>query len=313
MRKQAPVTILTGYLGAGKTTLLNRLVEAYPEKKFAVIENEFGDEGIDGELVKAEKGGLYELSNGCVCCDLSSDLVKALGDLMLSDFEYGHVLIEATGVADPAGIVATVSTETHISEFFKIDGVLALVDAEAFDLQLLNDPVAGRQVAFADFVLMNKCADVPAERLESLEKELKEMSPGAGLRRTDFARDVEGLLSLGSGKSRRLTDFLTENSGGHTNARSFSVVLDGSFNPTKLHYWLSGVLAFNDGLYRIKGVLDLAGSDRKAVLQSVMVKYSLVGGGMWKPEEKKTSKVVFIGRELDKEKLVEGLKSCMSD
>lgn len=194
--KRIPVTILTGFLGAGKTTLLNHLISSYPDKKIAIIENEFGQIGIDNDLVIRPENGIFELSNGCICCTLNDELVETLENLLNSQHSFNHLLIETTGIAEPDAIAAAFLATPDIQKTFKVDAVVCIADAHHVADILNEREEARKQLTFADFVVLNKASEVSPEYLESVKTLLHQVNPFAATEAADYCKIKTPVLSL---------------------------------------------------------------------------------------------------------------------
>jgi G3E family GTPase len=193
---RVPVTILTGFLGAGKTTLLNHLISSYPDKKIAIIENEFGEIGIDNELVIRPENGIFELSNGCICCTLNEELITTLENLLNSQHKFNHLLIETTGIAEPDAIAAAFLATPDIQRTFKVDAVVCIADAHHLTDILDEREEARKQLTFADFVVLNKASEVTPEYLQSVKTLLKQVNPFAAVEAADYCQIKTNVLEL---------------------------------------------------------------------------------------------------------------------
>ncbi len=343
-----PATILTGFLGAGKTTLLKRVLAENHGQKIAVIENEFGEENIDNDILVADSNEqIIQMSNGCVCCTIREDLRTTLADLALKkrkgELQFDRVVIETTGLADPGPVAQTFFMDDEIAETYLLDSVLTLVDAVHGDQQLDTRQEARRQIGFADQIFISKTDLVPADQTEALAHRIKHMNPRAPQRKVHFGEvpiaevfDLKG-FNLNA-KLEIDPEFL--NADGHEHhdhdhdhdhdhehgehcdhphhhahdddVKSFVFRSKKAFNPAKLEDFLGAIVqVYGPKLLRYKGVLNMKGSDRKVVFQGV---HQLMGsdlGPKWAPGEEKMSKMVFIGIDLPKEVLLQGLEQCL--
>ncbi len=311
-----PVTIITGFLGAGKTTLLNHLIAGHPEKKFAIIENEFGDIPIDQELVLNVRDGIFEMSNGCVCCSLNAEFGELLQKLIKSEYKFNHLLIETTGIAEPDGIAAAFVGDNR-SKRFVLDGTVCIADAHDVLRNLEERGEALKQVTFADAIILNK-ADLMAEnQLEEIEKTLRHYNPEAKMLRAAFCDVSENLLKLHAYDSNRLENALLKPAHHHHHHTHSEVVAHSfEFNepiiPQKFEHWIN-ILLFLSGyqIYRIKGILNFSGESRKIIFQSVRSNSKVDVGSIWMDGEIRKSRIVFIGVNVNKQPLEKGLRGCL--
>ena len=348
-----PATILTGFLGSGKTTLLKRVLTEAHGQKIAVIENEFGEENIDNDILVADsEEQIIQMSNGCICCTIREDLRATLADLAAKkrsgalDFE--RVVIETTGVADPGPVAQTFFMDDEIAEAYLLDAIVTLVDAK-HAAQQLNDRVeAQRQVGFADQIFISKADLVSPQELEALQHRLKHMNPRAPQRVVHFGEvPIKEVFDLrGFNLNAKLDidpDFLAadehdhdhhehdhDHHGAHCDhpshqhahghhhhhdddVKSFVYRATRPFSPAKLEDFLGAIVnVYGPRMLRYKGVLNMAGTERKVIFQGV---HQLMGsdlGPLWKPDEPRISKMVFIGIDLPRDILVQGLDQCLT-
>jgi len=341
-----PATILTGFLGSGKTTLLKRVLSEAHGQKIAVIENEFGEENIDNEiLVSDTTEQIIQMNNGCVCCTIREDLRTTLNDLAekrrKGELQFDRVVIETTGLADPGPVAQTFFMDDEIAESYLLDSVLTLVDAVHGDAQLNERQEARRQIGFADQIFISKSDLADAAKLEDLSHRIKHMNPRAPQRRVHFGEvPISEVFDLrGFNLNAKLDidpDFLkADEPHGHKHehkhdhehgedcdhphhhahdddVKSFVFKSNKAFNPAKLEDFLGAIVqVYGPKMLRYKGVLNMKGSDRKVIFQGV---HQLMGsdlGPKWAPGETKTSKMVFIGIDLPKDILLQGLEGCL--
>jgi G3E family GTPase len=343
-----PATILTGFLGSGKTTLLKRVLTEAHGQKIAVIENEFGDESIDNEiLVEDTQEQIIQLNNGCVCCTIREDLRSTLSTLAekkrKGELDFERVVIETTGLADPGPVAQTFFMDDEIAESYLLDSILTLVDAKHADQQLDTRQEARRQVGFADQIFISKTDLVDDDTVNALIHRVKHMNPRAPQRKVNFGEvPLSEVFDLkGFNLNAKLDidpDFL--NAGDHEHhdhdhehdhehdhgehcdhphhhhhdddVKSFVFRADKAFNPAKLEDFLGAIVqVYGPKMLRYKGVLNMKGSDRKVIFQGV---HQLMGsdlGPKWAPGEKKQSKMVFIGIDLPRDVLEQGLEQCL--
>ena len=194
-----PVTVLTGYLGSGKTTLLNHLLTSQHGKRIAVIENEFGEIGIDNHLVINADEEVFEMNNGCICCTVRGDLIRILGNLMRRRDRFDYILVETTGMADPGPVAQTFFVDSDMKERFRLDGIVTVVDAKHVWLHIDDSDEVREQIAFADVIMLNKCDLVPAGEIDRLENRIRSMNAIARIERTvNSVIDPEKLLDIGA-------------------------------------------------------------------------------------------------------------------
>jgi len=343
-----PATILTGFLGSGKTTLLKRVLTEAHGQKIAVIENEFGEENIDNEiLVQDAKEQIIQLNNGCVCCTIREDLRTTLADLAekkrKGEIDFDRVVIETTGLADPGPVAQTFFMDDEIAETYLLDSILTLVDAKHGDQQLDDRQEARRQVGFADQIFISKTDLVDDGTVEALIHRVKHMNPRAPQTKVNFGevaiKDVFDLKGFNLNAKLDIDpDFLKEDEHGHDHhghdhdhdhehgehcdhphhhahdddVKSFVFRADKAFDAGKLEDFLGAIVqVYGPKMLRYKGVLNMKGSDRKVIFQGV---HQLMGsdlGPKWAPGEKKGSKMVFIGIDLPQDILKQGLEQCL--
>ncbi len=318
-----PVTILTGFLGAGKTTLLNRILHEDHKHKIAVIENEYGEAGIDDELlVHSEAEQIVSLNNGCICCTIRGDLSRILTDLRRmkekGEAKFDWVVIETTGLADPGPVAQTFFMDDVVAAFFRLDGVITVVDALNGGDTLDRQPEAQAQVGFADRILLSKVDLAGEEKAAELKERLRAMNPHAEIREVNMGDcPVDVVINIaGFNISDVLTvapDFLTGSHHHHHSDEisSFLYESDKPFDPQRFeHYFMSLINVYGVDLLRYKGILYLKGADRKIVLQGVHMTCGTQAFGQWEGAPK--SQLVFIGRNLPKEALIKGLDACLA-
>ncbi len=322
--RHVPVTILTGFLGSGKTTLLNRILKEPHGYRIAVIENEFGEEGVDNELLLQDRDEqIVEMNNGCICCTVRGDLVRILGDLRrrrdAGEIAFDRVVIETTGMADPGPVAQTFFVDDDIADHYLLDAVITVVDAHHGDRQLDEHREAQEQVGFADRILLSKVDLVDDDGRERLTARLHRMNPRAPVRPVHFGdAPIDEILDIrGFNLNAALEidpQFLADDGHEHDDAvSSFVYRSSKAFDPTKLEDFLSGVIqVYGPDLLRYKGVLFMKGSDRQTVFQGVHMMMGADTGRRWQPGEKRGSRMVFIGRNLPQETIVKGLEQCLA-
>lgn len=319
-----PVTILTGFLGAGKTTLLNKLIKEYPEKKFAIIENEFGEVNIDSDLViGVEENNIFEMSNGCICCTLNDDLYKVLDNLLNSEKPFNHLIIESTGIADPTSIIHPFIVDYEIQLQFRLDSLICLVDSELIMDIIKDEQEALKQIALADVIILNKKGNVSAEFFAEVKNEVTSINTLAEIIETDFA-EFKGndLLNKQVLTPQNINEFFKkvfavkpENKLSDLHSKSMhahSFIIEGEMDYERFSLWMDYFLTFNqNSIYRIKGIFCFAEVPTKMIAQSVKTSFLMMEGEYWTNEEKRESKVVFIGKYLDAEVIEENLRSFL--
>ena len=328
-----PATILTGFLGSGKTTLLKRVLSEHHGQKIAVIENEFGEENIDSEiLVSDTQGQIIQMSNGCICCTIREDLRATLHDLAAKqrqgELDFERVVIETTGLADPGPVAQTFFMDDEMAESYLLDSILTLVDAKHASQQLTDRQEARRQVGFADQIFVSKTDLVSQDELDALMRRLKQMNPRAPRRSVHFGgvaiSDVFDLRGFNLKATLDVDpDFLKEEVHQPDRAdcthhrhdddvKSLVFRSDRAFDPAKLGDFLNAMVsAYGPRLLRYKGVLHMRGTERKVIFQGVHQLMSSDLGVAWADGETRTSKIVFIGIELPKDILLRSLEQCL--
>jgi len=312
-----PVTLLTGYLGAGKTTLLNRILTHEHGKKVAVIVNEFGDVGIDHQLIINADEEIFEMNNGCICCTVRGDLIRIIGNLMKRRDKFDHLVIETTGLADPAPVIQTFFMDEDVQAQTNLDSVVTVVDAKHI-WQHWEAEEAQEQIAFADVVLLNKTDLVTPEELDELERRIRGMNALAKIYRTRNAElEMDALLGIGAFDLNRALEidpeFLNETAHQHDETvGSVAIVESGELDGNKLNEWL-GQLLQNQGpdIFRMKGILTIAGEDQRFVFQGVHMLFDGRADRPWKPGETRKNELVFIGRNLNEAQLREDFRACL--
>lgn len=320
-----PVTILTGFLGSGKTTLLNRILKEQHGHQIAVIQNEFGDAGIDAEfLVQDANEQIIEMNNGCICCTVRGDMVRILGELQekreTKQLDFERIIIETTGMADPGPVAQTFFMAEEIGDYYLLDSIVTLVDAKHAGKQLDDFREAQEQVGFADRILLSKTDLISIEVKNKLIERLININPRAPIKQVHFGNTpIDDILDIRGFNLDAILEieprFLIETKHKHDDAvRSFVFRADTPFDGAKLEEFLSGMLQeYGQDLLRYKGVLWLAGNEQRVIFQGV---HMLMGGEIgksWGPEEKRESVMVFIGKDLSQELLMKGLQQCCID
>jgi len=318
-----PVTILTGFLGSGKTTLINRILKEQHGQRIAVIENEFGEAGVDNDILLSESGEqIIEMNNGCVCCTVRGDLIRILGELKerrdSGKLKFDRVIIETTGLADPGPVAQSFFIDEKIGNYYLLDSVLTLVDAVHAPKQLDEFREAQEQVGFADRILMSKTDLVSPAEQETLRRRLIKMNPRAPVKNVHFGiAPIEDILDIRgfnlNGILELDPDFLQDAEHDHDeHVSSFVFRSDEPFDSVKLEEFLSGVVQiYGPDLLRYKGLLYMKGNAHRVVFQGV---HMLMGGDLgrpWGKDEKRSSTMVFIGKKLPQDLFIKGLEKCL--
>jgi G3E family GTPase len=316
---QVPVTVLTGYLGAGKTTLLNRVLTEQHGKKYAVIVNEFGELGIDNELVVDAEEEVFEMNNGCICCTVRGDLIRIIEGLMKRKGRFDAILIETTGLADPAPVAQTFFVDDEVRSRTKLDSIVTVVDAKNFLQRLEDSHEAAEQVAFADIVLLNKIDLVSPDEAARVEARIRSINPMARLHKTDHcAMPVAEVLDRGAFDLSRILEiepnFLGEDTHEHDDAiTSVSLRATRPLDAEKFNAWISELLRVRGiDILRCKGILNLKNSPHRFVFQGVHMLMEGRAGKPWLDSETRESKFVLIGRNLGEASLRAEFEACLA-
>jgi G3E family GTPase len=312
-----PVTVLTGYLGAGKTTLLNHILTYEHGKKVAVIVNEFGEVGIDNQLVISADEEIFEMNNGCICCTVRGDLMRIIGNLLKRRDKFDHLVIETTGLADPAPVIQTFFVDEDMKSQLLLDAVVTVVDTKHIH-QHWDADEAQEQIAFADIVLLNKTDLVTLEELEDLEKRIRDMNAIAKIYRTKNSNiNMDQLLGIRAFDLEKALEidpqFLSEDAHQHDESvYSVAIVESGELDLDKLHSWMGELLQTQGtDIFRMKGILNVSEMDERVVFQGVHMLFDVTIDRPWKPEEIRKNELVFIGRNLDEKQLKEDFQECL--
>ncbi len=337
MPDKIPVTVLTGYLGAGKTTLLNRILSEPHGKKYAVIVNEFGEIGIDNELVVGADEEVFEMNNGCICCTVRGDLIRIIDGLLKRKSQFDGILVETTGLADPAPVAQTFFLDDTVSSRTALDAVVTVADAKWLKDRLKDAPEAKNQVGFADIILLNKTDLVSPEELRDVELRIRAINPYAKIHRTKRCEvPISSLLGQGAFDLQRILEIEPEFLGGdhqhdHNHGhdhhhhdgglkhyhdedmQSLSLRSDKPLDPEKFLPWINELVATEGPkILRCKGILSFRNDPQRFVLQGVHMVLDGDHQRDWKSDEKRESKLVFIGRELDTAAIEGGFLACIA-
>jgi G3E family GTPase len=339
MSDKIPVTVLTGYLGAGKTTLLNRILSEPHGKKYAVIVNEFGEIGIDNDLIVGADEEVFEMNNGCICCTVRGDLIRILDGLLKRRGQFDGILVETTGLADPAPVAQTFFLDDTVGGRTVLDAVVTVADAKWLKERLKDAPEAKNQIGFADIILLNKTDLVTPEELRDVELRIRAINPYAKIHRTERCDvPIQSLLGQGAFDLQRILEiepqFLAgdhhhdhhhhdgHDHGHHHNGgpkhyhdedmQSLSLRSDKPLDPDKFLPWINDLVA-KEGpkILRCKGILSFKDDPQRFVLQGVHMVLDGDHQRDWKPDEKRESRLVFIGRELDAAAIEQAFLACV--
>jgi G3E family GTPase len=312
-----PVTVLTGYLGAGKTTLLNRLLTETHGKKYAVVINEFGELGVDNDLVVDSDEEVFEMNNGCICCTVRGDLIRIISGLMKRAGKLDGIIVETTGLANPAPVAQTFFVDEDVKAKTRLDAIITVVDAKHILTRLQDSPEAADQIAFADVIVLNKLDLATADEIAAVEARIKSINPYAVIHhatRGDVPADK--LLGLNAFDLNRVLastpDFLEEDSHTHNeHLTSISLSTSQPLSADKFNVWIGHILQTQgQNILRTKGILSYAGEDKRFAFQAV---HMIADGDFlapWKDGEERTSRLVFIGRDLNRPALRRGFEAC---
>ena len=337
--EKIPVTVLTGYLGAGKTTLLNQILSEPHGKRYAVIVNEFGEIGIDNELVIGADEEVFEMNNGCICCTVRGDLIRIIEGLMKRKGRFDAIIVETTGLADPAPVAQTFFVDEDVQKAARLDAVVTVADAKWLAARLRDAPEAKNQIAFADVIIINKIDLVSPAELREVEARIRAINAYASLHRAKKcdvaladvlerrAFDLDRILDIEP-------DFLVAEDHDHDHdhhdhgdgddhhhrglkhyhdehMQSVAIKLEGDVDPAKFMPWINHVTQEQGpNILRCKGIVAMKGDSKRFVFQGVHMMLDGDSQREWKPDEKRESKVVFIGRDLEEEEIRQGFLAC---
>src|SRR5215469_15894306 len=341
--QKIPVTVLTGYLGAGKTTLLNRILSENHGKKYAVIVNEFGEIGIDNDLIIGADEEVFEMNNGCICCTVRGDLVRIMGGLMKRKGKFDAIIVETTGLADPAPVAQTFFVDEDVQKNARLDAVVTVADAKWLADRLKDAPEAKNQIAFADVIVLNKTDLVSKPELSEVEARIRGINPYAKLHRTERCKvQLSDVLERGAFDLDRILDIEPDflepgddhdhdhdhhhhhdhdhHDHGHglkhyhdEEMQSLALKTDKPLDPMLFMPWLQNLVQVEgQKILRSKGILAFAGDDDRYVFQGVHMMLEGDHQRKWKSDEPRVSRLVFIGRELPEQAIREGFESCIT-
>jgi G3E family GTPase len=340
MAEKIPVTVLTGYLGAGKTTLLNRILSEDHGARFAVIVNEFGEIGIDNDLIIGADEEVFEMNNGCICCTVRGDLIRIIEGLLKRKGKFDAIIVETTGLADPAPVAQTFFVDADVQNAARLDAVITVADAKWLNDRLKDAPEAKNQIAFADVIILNKTDLVSADELQEVEARIRAINPYAQLHKTvNCAVPLDAVLGRNAFDLDRILEiepkFLEveaehdhhDHDHGHhehhehethglkhyhdEEMQSVALSIDGDVDADKFMPWLNAYIQTEGAsILRSKGILAFKNEPKRFVFQGV---HMILDGDLqrdWKPGEKRVSRIVFIGRDLKHDEIRQGFLSC---
>jgi G3E family GTPase len=337
MTEKIPVTVLTGYLGAGKTTLINRILSEPHGKRYAVIVNEFGEIGIDSELIVGADEEIFETNNGCICCTVRGDLIRIIDGLMRRKGKFDAIIVETTGLADPAPVAQTFFVDDAVGRNTRLDAVVTVADAKWLTDRLRDAPEAKNQIAFADVILLNKTDLVAPEALRELELRVRAINPYARLHKTQrCSLPIDEVLERNAFDLERILDLepaflkIEEDHPDHAHdgdpahahgmrhyhdeeMQSVSLHTERPLDPEKFFPWVQDLVAKEGpNILRCKGILALAGDPERFVFQGIHMILDGDHQRPWQADEKRESRIVFIGRNLPEEKIRRGFAACQT-
>ncbi|NJO91679.1 MAG: GTP-binding protein [Chloroflexia bacterium] len=322
--ERIPVTIITGFLGSGKTTFINNLIKKYKDKKFAIIENEIGEIGIDGGLIVGVENNIFELSNGCICCSINNDFHKTINQLLESSNKFNHLLIETTGIADPDPIIQAFISSPKIQSHFILDSVIGVADAVNLEDMIDEQPEVRKQIALSDIILLKQNRCCSKKYIGELLRLLKTINPTAKLFPVTFS-DISSIDILEtfsySVKAVEKTTLSFQNlqlirpeneSQSHNHQiKTEGLIIPGAFEYGKFMMWMQMYLFFNKNkILRVKGIVSFLDEDERHIFHAVRSDFMVEKGNPWN-DETRFSKLIFIGKHIDRDEIEDALYEQM--
>ena len=316
---RTPVTIITGFLGAGKTTLLNQIIAQKKETRYAIIENEMGAVNLDSEFIIGVDEAIFKITDGCLCCTLNVELSKLLAELIRRKSEFDHLIIETTGIADPAGVASVFVSDLNVQEHFELDGIICLVDSfHIEDLLKSKETEAARQISFADVLVFNKADLIHAKSLENLQKTTKNINPFAKQITASHSKvDVNKVLNIKAFEAKQVeiktqkVNFSLAHRHGNITSQTYQYF--EPFDILKFRQFIQVLMHFQRmRIYRMKGILNIEGQPNKIIFQSVQEQVVFTKGSEWQPNENRQTTLVVIGNGLNQMAFDKKLRQCFA-
>jgi G3E family GTPase len=316
---RTPVTIITGFLGAGKTTLLNQIIAQKKETRYAIIENEMGAVNLDSEFIIGVDEAIFKITDGCLCCTLNVELSKLLAELIRRKSEFDHLIIETTGIADPAGVASVFISDLNVQEHFELDGIICLVDSfHIEDLLKSKETEAARQISFADVLVFNKADLIHAKSLENLQKTTKNINPFAKQITASHSKiDVNKVLNIKAFEAKQVeiktqkVNFSLAHRHGNITSQTYQYF--EPFDILKFRQFIQVLMHFQRmRIYRMKGILNIEGQPNKIIFQSVQEQVVFTKGSEWQPNENRQTTLVVIGNGLNQMAFDKKLRQCFA-
>ena len=316
---KTPVTIITGFLGAGKTTLLNQIIAQKGDTRFAIIENEMGAVNLDSEFIIGADEEIFKITDGCLCCTLNVELSRLLAELIRRKSEFDHLIIETTGIADPAGVAAVFVSDLNVQEHFNLDGIVCLVDSfHIEDLLKSKETEAARQISFADVLVFNKSDLVTEMALENLQKTIKNINPFAKHLTAHHSKiDVNKILNIKAFEAKQVevktqkVNFSLAHRHGNITSQTYQYF--EAFDVLKFRQFVQVLLHFQRmRIYRMKGILNIEGQTHKIIFQSVQEQFVFTKGSEWQPNDNRQTTLVVIGNGLNQMAFDKKLRQCFA-